>query len=99
MNLAHCLSAPGYRWDTVLRFTDVNLKLIIGIKKYQFVEWIMRGGTSIIYAGYSKANDKSFKLYDVINPASNIIYLYANNLCEISMIHLFPTYILEANPK
>ena len=32
------LSLPGYSWDATLRVTDVNLKLISDMKKYQFVE-------------------------------------------------------------
>ena len=30
---AHYLSTPGYSWDAVLMFTDVNLKLISDIRK------------------------------------------------------------------
>ena len=29
---AHYLSTPGYSWNTVLRFTDVNSKLVSGIE-------------------------------------------------------------------
>ena len=32
------LSLPGYSWDATLRVTDINLKLISDMKKYQFVE-------------------------------------------------------------
>ena len=34
---AHYLSTHGYSWDTMLRFTDVNWKLILDIEKCQFV--------------------------------------------------------------
>ena len=29
---------PGYSSDAILRLTDVNLKLILHIEKYQFIE-------------------------------------------------------------
>ena len=41
---AHFLSAPHSGWDTMLRFTGVNLKLIWGIEKSQFIEGEIRGG-------------------------------------------------------
>ena len=31
---AHCLSSPGYSCDALLRFTDINLRLISDIEKY-----------------------------------------------------------------
>ena len=34
VNPARYLSTPGYSWDTMLRFTDVNLKLTSDIEKY-----------------------------------------------------------------
>ena len=30
---AYYLSTPGYSWDAMLRFTDVNVKLISDIEK------------------------------------------------------------------
>ena len=35
---AHYLSTPGYSWDGMLRFIDVNLKLISGTGKYKFIK-------------------------------------------------------------
>ena len=34
LDLAHYLSTPGYNWGTMLRFADVNLKLISVTEKY-----------------------------------------------------------------
>ena len=31
------LSNPAYGWNAMLMFTDVNLKIMSGIKKYQFI--------------------------------------------------------------
>ena len=41
---AHYLSTPGYSWDTMLRFGDVNLKLISDFEKYEFIERTISGG-------------------------------------------------------
>ena len=35
---AHWLSTPGFSWDAILRFTDVNFKLISDIEKYEFIK-------------------------------------------------------------
>ena len=39
---AHCLSTPGFNWDIMLWFSDVDLKLVADIEKYQFLK-ITRG--------------------------------------------------------
>ena len=43
----HYLSIAEYSWDAMLRFTNLNLKLISVIGKYQLVE-SKRGGNSMI---------------------------------------------------
>ena len=49
----------GSSWDIMLRFTNVNLKLILDIEKYQLVESLIRGGISMVFKGYAEANNKS----------------------------------------
>ena len=83
-------SAPVYRWDTRLRFTDVNLRLISDIKKYQFVEWMMKDSTYIVCTGYAEVNNKFLQSYDANKPTAYIIYLDVNNLYGNSMVQLFP---------
>ena len=58
------LSAAGYSKDEMLRFPDVNLKLISDIGQYQFVESTVRGGVSMIFKGYAKVYNNLFKSYD-----------------------------------
>ena len=48
----------------MLRFTDVSLKLISDIEKYQLFESAIRGGISIICKRYAEANNKFLKSYD-----------------------------------
>ena len=61
---AHYLSTPGYSWKRMLRFTDVSLKLISDIEKYQLFESAIKGGISIICKRYAEANNKFLKSYD-----------------------------------
>ena len=64
----------------MLRFNDVNLKLISDIEKYQFIE-------IMICKGYIEANNKFLKSYDANKPTLYIIYLDTNNLYRHSMIN------------
>ena len=45
----------------MLRFTDVNLKVISDVAKYQFIESTIRGGISIVCKSYAEANIKFLK--------------------------------------
>ena len=58
----HYLSTPGYGWDAMLRFTDFNLKLISDIEKYQFFEFSIKSGISMVCNGYAEANNKFLNL-------------------------------------
>ena len=79
----------------MLRFTDVNLKLISNVEKYQLVESMIREEISVICKGYAGANIKFLKSYDANKSTSYIIYLDANRFYEHSMMQFFPTKILD----
>ena len=84
----------------MLRFTDVNLKLISDIEKYQFIESAITGGISMVCKGYAEVNNEFLKSYNANKPTSYIIYLDASNLYGHSLMQLFPTEILDwVNPK
>ena len=91
---AHYLFTLGCSWDALLRFTDVNLKLISDIEKYQFMESTIRGGISMICKGYPEASNEFLK-YDANKTTSYIIYLDTNNLYGHSMMQLLPAEILD----
>ena len=86
MNTWPMNTTVGSIWDVMLRFTNVNLKLILDIEKYRLVESLIRGGISMICKGYAEANNKFLKSYDINKPTSCIIYLDANNLYGYSMM-------------
>ena len=50
---ANYLSTTGYNQYVMLRFADVNLKLIRDIQKYEFIKSMERGGISIFYKEYA----------------------------------------------
>ena len=86
---------PGYIWDTMSRFTNVNLKLILDIEKYQYIGRAIRAGISMIFKGYTEVNNNFLKSYDANKSSSYIIYLDAYNIYGHSMMQLFPTEILD----
>ena len=97
---AHYLSTPHYSSSTMLKFFDINLKLISDIEKFQFIVCTICGRISIICKGYTEANNKFLKTYNVNKRTSYIIYLGTNNLHGNSMMQLLPTEMLDwANPK
>ena len=55
---AHFVSTPDYSWDAMLRFLDIDLKLISDVKKHQFLESTIRGGISMIRKSYAEGNNK-----------------------------------------
>ena len=52
--------------------TKIELKLILDINMYSFVEKGIRGGISYIVERFSKANNKYMKLYDNSKPSKYI---------------------------
>ena len=92
---ANYLSTPGYSWDAMLRFADVNLKVISDIEKYQFIVTMIRGGIYMICNSYAEANSKFLKSWNANKPPSYIIYLDVNNLYGHSMMQPLPNEILD----
>ena len=60
----HYFSAPGLRWDAMLKMTDVKFKKISDIDQYLFIEKGSRGGISYIAKRFAKANNKYMCDYD-----------------------------------
>ena len=45
---------PGYSWDGMLTFKNIDLKLISNSEKYQFIESTISGGISMICKSYAE---------------------------------------------
>ena len=73
----------------MLKFTDVNLKLISDFEKYQSIESTISDRISMICMACVEANNKSFKSYSASQPTSHIIYLDANNLHGYSQLKYY----------
>ena len=63
----HYFSAPGLRWDAMLKMTGVKLEKISDIDKYLIIVKGLRGGISYIAKRYVKASNKYMNDYDSKN--------------------------------
>ena len=73
LNPDHYFSIPGWIWDAMLRFTNVNLKLISETEKYELVQSTISSGVSMICKGYAEASNKSLKPFCANKPTSYFI--------------------------
>ena len=93
---AYYLYTPGNIWNAMLRFTNISLKLILDIEKYQYIESTIRGGIyNFLGQGYAEPINKLLKPYNANKPGSFILYLDANNSYRHSMMQLLPTGIFD----
>ena len=72
LNPSYYFSPPGLSWDAAWKMTEIKLKLIYDIDKYNFVEKGLRGGISYISKRFREANNKYIKNYD---PVKEIKYI------------------------
>ncbi|XP_065180192.1 uncharacterized protein LOC135810627 [Sycon ciliatum] len=88
---AHYLTLPGYAWDALLRFTQIELQLLTDVDMHLFVEAGLRGGISMASQRYGKANNPTMDQYNPAEPTSYLLYLDANNLYGWAMCQSMPT--------
>ena len=86
----HFLSAPGLAWQTCLKKTDIELKLITDVDILLMVEQGIRGGICHGIHRYTKANNKYMKNYDENEESSFLEYGDANSLCSWTMSEPLP---------
>ena len=87
---SHYLSAPGLKWDAILKMTKIELELIPDPQMYIFFEKEKRGEISYITKIYSKANNKCFKSYYAREGSKHIIYEDTNNLYGYATSNFLP---------
>ena len=81
----HYVCTPSFGWDAMLLKTKIQLELIVDCDMYQFFERGIRGGQSVIFKKYAKANNKYLSDYNPEEPSTYISYLDANNLYGVAM--------------
>lgn len=87
---AHFLTLPGYTWDAMLKFTNVELELLTDIDMFHFFKKGIRGGVSSCISRKAIANNQFVPQYDPAQPKVFIAYLDATNLYGYSMIQYLP---------
>ena len=87
---AHYVTAPGLSWDSMLRYTGVELQLLEDLDMYLMVESGIRGGVSMITKKYAQANNEQVADYDPNKTKNYLIYLDANNLYGWAMSQKMP---------
>ena len=86
---AHYFTAPGFAWDSMLKYTDVELELLPDKDMYLFLE-NPNGGISMISRRYAKANNKYVPGYDASKPTKYLMYYDANSLYSGAMTRFLP---------
>lgn len=89
---AHYYTSPGLSWDAGLLMTGVKLYTFNDQQAdmHLFTEGLLRGGISMMFNRYSKANNKYMSSYDPTEIERFILYTDCNNLYGCSMISKLP---------
>ena len=77
---AHYFTAPGFSWDSMLKYTGVELALLDDPDMYLMIESGIRGGVATITKKYAKANNPKQSTCDETKPTNYLMYWDANNL-------------------
>uniref|UniRef100_A0ABD2VYG0 DNA-directed DNA polymerase n=1 Tax=Trichogramma kaykai TaxID=54128 RepID=A0ABD2VYG0_9HYME len=88
---AHYCTLPGYSWDAMLLYTQVELELLTDVDMLLFVEKGIRGGVSQCCSRYSEANNRY--MGEDYNPEKEDVYLMyydINNLYGWAMAQYLP---------
>lgn len=91
-NIEPCyyVGTPSFAWDAMLLKSKIQLELLTDVEMYVFFEKGIRGGQSVVFNKYCKANNKYLSNYNKDLPSTFISYLDANNLYGKSMSEKLP---------
>ncbi|CAB0040505.1 unnamed protein product [Trichogramma brassicae] len=88
---AHYFTLPGYSWDAMLLYTQVELELLTDVDMLLFVEKGIRGGVSQCCSRFSEAHNRY--MGEDYNPEKKDVYLMyydVNNLYGWAMAQYLP---------
>ena len=91
----HYCTAPGLSWVALLKYTNINLKLLTDIDMHMFIEKGMRGGISMVSKRHAKANNPHTAEYDPEKDNNYIMYYDANNLYGWAMSKPLPYSVFK----
>ena len=83
-------TAPGLSWDSLLKYTAIELELLTDYDQHLFIEKGMRGGISMASKRHAKANNPGVPGYYPSEEHNHIMYYDANNLYGWAMSQPLP---------
>jgi len=96
LDCAHYFSLPGFTFDAMLNYTQVELELFTNYDMYMFVERGVRGGITSCSKRHARANNKYMKTkYNPNIDSSYLMYVDANNLYGLAMSKSMPINSFE----
>ncbi|XP_060882134.1 uncharacterized protein LOC132953814 [Metopolophium dirhodum] len=75
---AHYYTSPGFSFDSMLKFTKVQLELLVDFEKVLFYESGTRGGLVQASKRHARANNFETPGYNADEPSTSLIYLDGN---------------------
>lgn len=92
----HYYTAPGFSFDAMLKYTQVELELFTDVEMHLFIEKGIRGGVAQCINRYGKANHQYMgEAYNPELPESYLMYFDVNNLYGAAMMQSLPYAAFE----
>ena len=89
LDLLHYYTAPGLAWNDLLKYTNINLELLIHIDVHMFIEKGMRCGISMVSKRQTKANYPHTD-FEPEKDNNYSIYYDVTNLCGWAISQTLP---------
>lgn len=86
----HYFTAAGFSWNSMLKFTGIELELITDIEVIEFLKQGIRGGITVCVSKEEIANNIHMRNYDASKPPISIQAFDANNLYAHAMMQSIP---------
>lgn len=87
---AHYYTTPGLSFDSMLKYTKVEIELFTDVDMLLFIERGIRGGIVSCVKRYAKANNQFLPNFDADMEKKFLIFLDCNNLYGSSMMQHLP---------